>query len=55
MGPESLNLGEFEVNLRRSKIVGGVFQIEYLEQPMQSMKTDEGALLRTCENKRIIL
>jgi cancer susceptibility candidate protein 1 len=49
MGPESLNLGEFEVNLRKNKIVGGVFQIEYLEQPLQDVKTDEGALLRTCE------
>lgn len=48
MGPESLNLDEFEVNLRSHRITGGIFQIEYLEQPLQDVKTDEGALLRTC-------
>lgn len=47
MGPESLNLGEFEVNLRRNKTVGGVFQIEYLEQPLQDHRSDVGGLLRT--------
>lgn len=50
MGPESLNLDEFEVNLRSHKITGGIFQIEYLEQPLQDVKTDEGALLRTCNS-----
>lgn len=48
MGPESLNLDEFEVNLRSHKITGGIFVIDYLEQPLQDVKTDEGALLRTC-------
>lgn len=50
MGPESLNLDEFEVNLRSHKITGGIFQIDYLEQPLQNVKTDEGALLRTCNS-----
>lgn len=50
MGPNALGLGEFEVNLRRNKIVGGIYQIEYLEQPLQDAKADEGALLRTCKN-----
>ena len=50
MGPESLNLDEFEVNLRSHKITGGIFQIDYLEQPLQDVKTDEGALLRTCNS-----
>lgn len=50
MGPESLDLDEFEVNLRSHKITGGIFQIEYLEQPLQDVKTDEGALLRTCNS-----
>lgn len=49
MGAESLNLDEFEVNLRSHKITGGVFKIEYVEQPLQVFKTDEGALLRTCK------
>lgn len=48
MGRESLNLDEFEVNLRSHKITGGIFLIEYLEQPLQDLKVDEGGLLRTC-------
>lgn len=55
MGPDSLNLGEFEVNLRRNKIVGGVYQIEYLEQPLQDVKADEGALLRTCKKVHFLI
>lgn len=47
MGPASLNLHEFEVNLRSLRITGGLFLIEFLEQPLQNIKTDEGALLRT--------
>jgi len=54
MGPESLALGEFEVNLRSHKITGGIFQLEYLEQPLQDVKTDEGALLRTCNLRKLL-
>ncbi|CAO1434353.1 unnamed protein product [Diamesa hyperborea] len=43
----SLKLYEFEVNLRSHRITGGILEIEYLEQPLQNVKTDEGALLRT--------
>lgn len=50
MGPESLNLDEFEINLRSHRITGGIFQIDYVEQPLQDVKTDEGALLRTCNS-----
>lgn len=50
MGPNSLNLAELEVNLRSHRITGGIFQIEYLEVPLQDVKTDEGALLRTCNS-----
>ena len=45
----SLKLYEFEVNLRSHRITGGILEIEYLEQPLQNVKTDEGALLRTCD------
>lgn len=55
MGPESLNLDEFEVNLRSHKITGGIFQIEYIEQPLQDVKTDEGALLRTCNSLLMLI
>lgn len=47
MGPASLNLDEFEVNLRSHRITGGIFQIEYFEQPLQDVKSDECALLRS--------
>jgi hypothetical protein len=47
MGPQSLGLDEFEVNLRSHRITGGIFQIEYFEQPLQDVKSDEGALLRS--------
>lgn len=44
----SLKLYEFEVNLRSHRITGGILEIEYLKQPLQNVKTDDGALLRTC-------
>lgn len=50
MGPSSLNLDEHEVNLRSHRICGGVFQIEYFEQPLQDVKSDAGALFRTCKS-----
>lgn len=48
MGPTAMNLGEFESNLRSHRITGGIFLLEYLEQPLQNVKTHSGALLRTC-------
>ncbi|CRK91757.1 CLUMA_CG005391, isoform A [Clunio marinus] len=44
MGRDSLKLDEFEVNLRSHKITGGIFQIDYLEQPLQDVKFDEGVI-----------
>lgn len=55
MGPESLSLDEFEVNLRSHRITGGICQIDYVEQPLQDVKTDEGALLRTCNSILILI
>jgi hypothetical protein len=47
IGPQSLGLDEFEVNLRSHRITGGIFEIEYFDQPLQPLKSDEGALLRS--------
>ena len=49
MGPTAMNLGEFEINLRSHRITGGIFLLEYLEQPLQNVKTSYGSLLRTCK------
>lgn len=54
MGPLSLNLDEHEVNLRSHRITGGVYQIEYFEQPLQDVKSDAGALFRTCKSNLLL-
>lgn len=37
-GPEVLKLGPSEINLRSHRIVGGIYAIDYLEQPKQNVK-----------------
>lgn len=37
-GPEMLKLGPSEINLRSHRIVGGIYGIDYLEQPKQNVK-----------------
>lgn len=58
-GPESLCLNEFEINLRKYRIIGGVFCVEYFEQPQQDTKYSPNSYLRTSEraptSKRTIL
>lgn len=46
IGPEGLNLGEFDVNLRQYKIIGGVFSIDYLEQPHQDRRLNSKSFIR---------
>lgn len=46
-GRESLNLKEFEINLRQYRIVGGVYCLDYFEQPEQSVKLTAKSYLRT--------
>lgn len=48
-GPESLFLGEFEVNLRKCRLVGGIFCIDYLQQPIQNLKISQKTFMRTCK------
>lgn len=49
IGVESLQLKEFEINLRRCRIINGVFAVEYLEQPDQDIKLQPNFFLRTCK------
>lgn len=37
-GPEMLKLRPTEINLRSHRIVGGIYGIDYLEQPKQNVK-----------------
>lgn len=46
-GPNILNLKEFELNLRKYRIVGGIYSLEYVEQPEQNVKLSSNAYLRT--------
>lgn len=46
-GPEALNLPEFIINLRSHRIVGGIYALDYLEQPQQEVKVSQDSFLRT--------
>lgn len=46
-GPQALNLKEFEVNLRHYRIVGGIYCLDYFEQPEQCVKLSSKSYLRT--------
>lgn len=46
-GPKALNLKEFEINLRHYRIVGGIYCLDYFEQPEQSVKLSSKSYLRT--------
>lgn len=46
-GPEGLKLKDFDVNLRKYRMVGGVYCIEYVKQPQQDMKLNSKKYLRT--------
>lgn len=46
-GPQALHLKEFEVNLRHYRIVGGVYCLDYFEQPEQCVKLSSKSYLRT--------
>lgn len=46
-GPQALKLKEFELNLRQYRIVGGIYCLDYFEQPEQSVKLSSKSYLRT--------
>lgn len=49
-GVKALNLKEFEINLRQYRIVGGVYCLDYFEQPEQSVKLSSKSFLRTSKS-----
>lgn len=48
-GPDALCLNEFEMNLRKYRIIGGIYCIEYFDQPPQHTKHSSNLYLRTSE------
>lgn len=48
-GPQALNLKSFEINLRQYRVVGGIYCLDYFEQPEQSVKLSAKSYLRTSE------
>lgn len=49
IGPESYRLSETDVNLRKYRIIGGVYRIDYLETPQQDKRLNERSFIRTSE------
>lgn len=52
-GPAALCLNEFEINLRKFRIIGGVYCVEYFEQPQQDTKHSSNSYLRTSKCAKI--
>lgn len=48
-GRGALKLKEFEINMRQHRIVGGVFCLDYFEQPEQCVKLASNMYLKTGE------
>lgn len=53
-GREALHLKEFEVNLRQYRVVGGIYCLDYFEQPEQSVKLSAKSYLRTSKRVKVI-
>lgn len=51
-GPEALKLKEFEINLRKYRIIGGIYCMDYFEQPEQSVKLSSRTYMRTGSNEK---
>ncbi|XP_055915568.1 dynein axonemal intermediate chain 7 isoform X2 [Eupeodes corollae] len=47
MGLNASELGEYDVNLRKYRIIGGVFVVDYLEQPQQDKRLNTTSFTRT--------
>lgn len=46
-GVKSMQLKEFEINMRQFRIVGGIFCLDYFEQPEQCVKLASNMYLKT--------
>lgn len=53
-GPEAMKLRPTEINLRSHRIVGGIYGIDYLEQPKQNVKIGRVFLTTSASELRII-
>lgn len=47
VGPEALGLNVFDMNMRRYRIVAGIYYVEHLEQPHQDTQLEKKKFLRT--------
>lgn len=47
IGPAALGLDVFDINMRRYRIVGGIYYVEHLEQPHQDTQLEKKKFLRT--------
>lgn len=47
LAPNVFHLKEFEMNLRKYRVVGGIYSIEYFDQPQQDVKLSSNAFLTT--------
>ncbi|XP_017480615.1 PREDICTED: protein CASC1, partial [Rhagoletis zephyria] len=47
IGPEGYNLTGTDVNLRKYRIIGGMYRIDYLETPQQDKRLNERSFIRT--------
>lgn len=46
LAPSAFQMKEFELNLRKYRVVGGIYSIEYFEQPQQNIKLSSNSFLR---------
>lgn len=49
MGPESYGLRSTDINLRKYRIIGGLYSIYYLETPQQDKQLNQHTYIRTSE------
>lgn len=49
---KSMNLKEFEINMRQFRIIGGIFCLDYFEQPEQCVKLASNMYLKTGNEKK---
>ena len=49
IGPEGIGLKDTDVNLRKYRIIGGVYCTDYLETPQQDKQLNARSFIRTSE------
>lgn len=50
LGPERYNLLDTDVNLRKYRIIGGVYCIDFLEIPQQDVQHNSNCFIRTSKD-----